>query len=234
MYDDNSYVSPEQLYKYKNKSPPYYLHMVVEYTKEHKQGLIKLDYVPPTPPDNSGPHNYIFQLYLTKDRKLNDNKIRIIEADKLKRRIHSEDHTHLEYLLVLLGLSTGDKPVESIQFKVNTNNNQPIAAINTSSQSPLTIPNIPINPLPIPEAPLQEDIKTININGGDQPIEQPEGEIVGEPNEVNDKVLDAQAEQDPNEEREKNIESDSNEDNDNDNEIDAEFKELENPLPETS
>jgi hypothetical protein len=229
MYDNNSYVSHELLNQYKNKTPPYYLHMVVEYTKEHKYGIIKLNYVPPTPPDNSGPHNYIFQLYkLNDDKKLNDNKLSIIENDKLKRSIHSEEHNHLDYLLVLLGLSTGDQPVESVTFKVNTNNNQQLLpSSNSNSNSniissppPLEVPQTPIlqDPLPAPEVQSQDNVKRINLGGEQQITNMVEPD---QPNEVNDRVLDSMAESsDSNEYKssdEKQDTLDSNEENDIDN-----------------
>lgn len=230
VYDDNSYVSPEQLNQYKNKTPPYYLHLVVEYTKEYKYGLIKLDYAPLTPPDNSGPHNYIFQLYLLdSNNKLNENKLSIIEHNSIKRSIHSEEYNHLDYLLVLLGLSTGDKPIETVQFKVNTNNSQPLPSSNVAPSPVVQNPN---EALPVPEAQPQDGVKVINLNGEQPPANHVESE---QSNEVNDAVLDAQAEHgDLNEEREKK-EIDPNEDNDNDNngnndnEIENEFANIENP-----
>lgn len=231
VYDDNSYVPPEQLNQYKNKTPPYYLHLVVEYTKEYKYGLIKLDYAPLTPPDNSGPHNYIFQLYLLDgDNKLNDNKLSIIEGNSIKRSIHSEEYNHLDYLLVLLGLSTGDKPIETVQFKVNTNNSQPLPSSNVVPPPTPVVQN-PNEALPVPEQQPQDGVKVINLNGEQPPTNQVEPE---QPNEVSDAVLDAQAENgDPNEERERK-EIDPNEDNNdnngnNDNEIENEFANIENP-----
>lgn len=231
MYDDNSYVLPEQLNQYKNKTPPFYLHLVVEYSNEYKYGIVKLDYAPLTPPDNTGPHNYIFQLYkLDGDKKLNDNKLSIIEVDKLKRSIHSEEHNHMDYLLVLLGLSTGDKPVDIVKFKVNTNNNQPLPSSNVAPPpvSPVQTPTEQQLPL---EAASQGEVKTINLGGEPQPENQVEPD---QPNEVNDKVLDVMAEnEDKNEvalnaERKEVIDpNEDNDNNDNENEIEQEFANME-------
>jgi len=205
------------------------LHLVVEYTSEYKYGLIKLDYIPLNPPDNSGPHNYLFQLYkVDGDKSINSNKLAIIEGDNSKRSIHSEEYNHLDYLLVLLGLSTGDKPVESVQFKVNTNNGQPLPSNNVA-------PVIPVqqnlnDPLPISEGQPLGEVKTINIGGEQQPPNQVEPD---QPNEVNDAVLDTMAEQADGNEHVEKKEVDPNEDNNNnnDNEIENEFATMEKPPP---
>lgn len=230
MYDDNSYVTPEQLNQYKNKTPPFYLHMVVEYTGEHKYGLIRLDYAPPTPPDNSGPHNYIFQLYnLDGDKKLNNNKLNIIEADRTKRTIHSEEHNHLDYLLVLLGLNTGVKPIDTVQFKVNTNNNDPLPPNNMTQSLPTTQSNTATLPAPAPLSDMPDpNTKTINIGIEQQSDSQVEPDV---PNEVNDKVLDSQAEhEDKNEHSAIDENADLVDPNEEvDKKIDDEFTNIEKP-----
>ena len=126
MYDDNSILSEEIKAKSKNKQA-LYVHCIILYSNNDSEvipGDIMLDYRGPTPPDNTGVHNYIFELYECSDisKSLNDLTESVNNIDNIfNRSLHSDNFANINYLKVMLGLSSGDEPAYRKMFSIDTN-----------------------------------------------------------------------------------------------------------------
>lgn len=124
MIDTNSVIPSNSIGAGKDKA--IYVHMIVMYQKTDnddvtKSGLVILPYKGPTPPKNTGEHTYKFNLYKVTDTFDLNPDISSILTDKYRRTIHSEQHDNLDYLKVLIGMSSGNTPVSTQQFVIDSN-----------------------------------------------------------------------------------------------------------------
>ena len=129
MYDPNSVPNnSSNMNNSNNKSNKLslYVHLIVLYNKEDtdidtKSGSIVLNYKGPTPPRDTGEHPYIFELYQV---PMNFN-ISADVVDKINtsfnRTISSKEYNNIDYLKVLLGMSSVNKPLSSQRFVIDSN-----------------------------------------------------------------------------------------------------------------
>ena len=126
MYDPNAISINNNNNNNNNNKPSLYVHLLVLYNKEDndintKSGNIILDYKGPTPPKDTGEHPYIFELYqVPSGFKLDQDVINKLQSS-LGRTVKSKEYNNIDYLKVLLGMSSVDKPLSSQRFVIDSN-----------------------------------------------------------------------------------------------------------------
>ena len=87
-----------------------FVHMVVLYTKKHKVGVMKVKYMPPSPPSGTGEHNYIFELFELDKEITKEDPIGLFLANlNLNRTI---DDIKLFYKNILSSLEANNNTVK--------------------------------------------------------------------------------------------------------------------------
>ena len=126
MYDPNAVSINKNNNSNKLNNSSLYVHLIVSYNKEDndidtKSGNILLDYKGPTPPKDTGEHPYIFELYQVPiGFKIEQDIINRLQ-DSYGRTITSKEYNNIDYLKVLLGMSSVDRPLSSQRFVIDSN-----------------------------------------------------------------------------------------------------------------
>jgi phosphatidylethanolamine-binding protein (PEBP) family uncharacterized protein len=129
MYDPNSVsnnITNTNNGNNKSSKSSLYVHLIVLYNKKNsdfdtKSGNVVLDYKGPTPPRDTGEHPYIFELYQVPSNYTISSDIVEKIHTSLNRTILSKEYNNIDYLKVLLGMSSVDKPLSSQRFVIDSN-----------------------------------------------------------------------------------------------------------------